>query len=235
MLGQSGYADSREDDLLAAIISRRPDGIILTGIVHSSEGRRRLSSAGIPIVETWDLTRTPIDMLVGFSHEKVGAAVAEFFHRRGYRRPGLVSANDTRALLRSKGFTETAQKLGSRDVPTVFSGAPAMLGHGRAGLSELIGRSKNIDAVFCSSDFLALGVMIEAQSRGIRIPDQLAIVGFGDLNFAGDLNPTLTTVRVDGEEIGRLAAHFVMDALADAPIPNRILDVGFSIVERASA
>jgi LacI family gluconate utilization system Gnt-I transcriptional repressor len=235
MLGQSGYADSREDDLLAAIISRRPDGIILTGIVHSPAGRRRLASADIPIVETWDLTPTPIDMLVGFSHEKVGAAVAEFFHARGYKRPGLVSANDTRALLRSKGFTETAQKLGATEIPAVFSDAPALLGHGRAGLAELLGKSQHIDAVFCSSDFLALGVIIEAQSRGIRIPEQLGIVGFGDLNFAADLNPTLTTVRIDGEAIGRHAAKFVIDMMSDIPIPNRIKDVGFSIIERASA
>lgn len=68
MLGQSGYTESREDALLEAIIGRRPDGIVLTGIMHSPEGRRRLLASGIPVVETWDLTPTPIDMLVGFSH-----------------------------------------------------------------------------------------------------------------------------------------------------------------------
>jgi LacI family gluconate utilization system Gnt-I transcriptional repressor len=76
MLGQSGYSGSREDALLEAIIGRRPDGIVLTGIMHSAEGRRRLLAAGIPVVETWDLTPTPIDMLVGFSHVEVGRAVA---------------------------------------------------------------------------------------------------------------------------------------------------------------
>ena len=56
MLGQSGYNGSREDALLDAIIGRRPDGIILTGIMHSEEGRRRLLASGIPVIETWDLT-----------------------------------------------------------------------------------------------------------------------------------------------------------------------------------
>jgi len=82
MLGQAGYAGSREDALLEAIIGRRPDGIVLTGIMHSAEGRKRLLAAGIPVVETWDLTPTPIDMLVGFSHVEVGRAVA------GFCRPG---------------------------------------------------------------------------------------------------------------------------------------------------
>ena len=53
MLGQSGYSGAREAALLDAIIGRHPDGIVLTGIMHSAEGRRRLLAAGIPVVETW--------------------------------------------------------------------------------------------------------------------------------------------------------------------------------------
>ena len=83
MLGQAGYAGAREDALLEAIIGRRPDGIVLTGIMHSAEGRRRLLASGIPVVETWDLTPTPIDMLVGFSHAEVGRAVAALPARQG--------------------------------------------------------------------------------------------------------------------------------------------------------
>ncbi len=75
MLGQSGYTDSREDALIDAIIGRRPEGIVLTGTRHSSAVRRRLGACGIPIVETWDLTDSPIDMVVGFSHTDAGAAL----------------------------------------------------------------------------------------------------------------------------------------------------------------
>ena len=97
MLGQSGYASNREDALLGAIIGRRPDGIVLTGIVHSADGRRRLLGAGIPVVETWDLTPTPIDMVVGFSHVDVGRAVARFLHAKGRRRLAVVAGSDERA------------------------------------------------------------------------------------------------------------------------------------------
>ena len=234
MLGQSGYAHSREDDLLAAIIGRRPDGIILTGIVHSPAGRRRLAAAGIPVVETWDLTPTPIDMLVGFSHEQIGAAVADFFHARGGRRPGIISADDSRAALRNKGFSERAAKFGIKDVPVALSPAPAKLGAGRSGLADLLHRAPDLDAVMCSSDFLALGVNMEAQARGIKIPERLAVMGFGDLNFAEYVLPALTTVRVDGDNIGRQAARFILDKLGGKPITDRVVDVGFSIVSRTS-
>ena len=52
MLGQAGYKESREDALLDTIIGRRPTGIVLTGMMHSAEGRRRLINSGIPVVET---------------------------------------------------------------------------------------------------------------------------------------------------------------------------------------
>ena len=100
MLGQSGYAQSREDALLDAIIGRRPDGIVLTGIVHSAEGRRRLLASNIPVVETWDLTPTPIDMLVGFSHLDAAAAVVRHLHGRGRRRLAILSGDDERAVPR---------------------------------------------------------------------------------------------------------------------------------------
>ena len=109
MLGQSGYAESREDALLEAIIGRRPDGIVLTGIMHSAEGRRRLLAAGIPVVETWDLTPTPIDMLVGFSHAEVGRAVAEFLHAKGRRRLAVVAGDDERARRRHQAFVDAAR------------------------------------------------------------------------------------------------------------------------------
>ncbi|MTV55226.1 LacI family DNA-binding transcriptional regulator, partial [Massilia buxea] len=100
MLGQSGYAGSREDALLETIIARRPDGVILTGIMHSQLARRRLAASGIPVVETWDLSPNPLDMLVGFSHEQLGAAVAHFLHRRGRRRVAAITADDERARRR---------------------------------------------------------------------------------------------------------------------------------------
>ena len=93
MLGQSGYAGNREDALLEAIIGRRPDGIVLTGILHSAAGRRRLLACGIPVVETWDLTPAPIDMLVGFSHTDIGREVAKFLIGKGRRRLAMVRAN----------------------------------------------------------------------------------------------------------------------------------------------
>jgi LacI family gluconate utilization system Gnt-I transcriptional repressor len=239
MLGQSGYENSREDALLDAIIGRRPDGVVLTGIMHSASGRQRLLASGIPVVETWDLTPTPIDMLVGFSHEAIGRAVAEFLHARGRRRVASISGEDERAVRRNRAFSDAACRLGlsspkAGEVPTVSVPAPTTLASGRLGLARLLESQPDLDAVFCSSDLLALGVLVEAQARGIEVPRRLAVIGLGDMQFSKDLHPALTTVRIDGTAIGRTAARLVIARSEGKPVPQKVYDLGFSIVERDS-
>ena len=235
MIGQSGYDASREDALLDAIIRRRPDGIVLTGIMHSPEGRRQLLASGIPVVETWDLTPTPIDMLVGFSHEQIGQSVCHFLHSRGYRHPALISAGDERARRRIEGFQGMSRTLGLDEAPTHLVPAPTTLGSGRAGLAAVLDAHPHTDAVFCSSDMLALGVLIEAQARGLAVPGQLGVVGLGDLELAASLQPALTTVRIDGTRIGRTAAQYIVERAEGRSVSEPIVDIGFEIIERASA
>lgn len=235
MIGQSGYESSREDALLDAVVRRRPDGIVLTGVMHSPAGRRRLMTAGIPVVETWDLTPTPIDMLVGFSHDRIGEAVCAFLHGRGYRNLALISASDERARRRAEGFQRMSRALGARgDLPALLVPAPSTLGAGRGALAELMSMHPSVDALFCSSDTLALGVLIEAQTRGLAVPGRLAVVGLGDQEFAAHLQPALTTVRIDGTRIGRMAAELIVDRTEGRVVSEPIVDVGFEIVERAS-
>jgi LacI family gluconate utilization system Gnt-I transcriptional repressor len=238
MLGQSGYADSREDQLLEAIIGRRADGVVLTGVLRSPLARRLLLASGIPVVETWDLTPTPIDMLVGFSHSGIGTAVAAYLHERGKRRVAVISANDERARQRTGAFAATARALQMTgpdgDVPVLFVAAPTTVGLGRAGLRELLSTHPGIDAVFCSSDMLALGVLNEAHAQGIDVPGRLGVIGLGDQAFARDVHPALTTVRIDGSVIGDTAARFILERIAGRQVADPVRDIGFTIVERCT-
>jgi LacI family gluconate utilization system Gnt-I transcriptional repressor len=234
MVGQIGYSHSREDRLLEAIIGRRPDGIVLTGVMHSEQGRKRLIASGIPVVETWDFTQTPIDMLVGFSHDAVGYQVCEYLAGRGRKRLALIGADDERAKRRKEGFLRAAKKLGLREPLVHFVAAPATHASGREGLAEVLKKHADIDAVFGSSDTVAMGVMTEARARGIAVPKSLAVIGFGDVDFSASLEPALSTVRIDGAELGRIAAQFIVESAEGTRVKKRVVDIGFEIVERAS-
>jgi LacI family gluconate utilization system Gnt-I transcriptional repressor len=236
LLGQSGYRASREDALLDAIIGRRPVGIVLTGMAHSPEGRRRLVACGIPIVETWDLSPEPIDMAVGFSHDRIGVDVCDFFRSAGRKRLALVTADDERARRRASGFVRRARKhgLASGEVPTAWLPAPATLAGAREGFAQLLRQGAAPDAIFCSSDVVALGVLTEASARGMRVPKDLAIMGLGDLEFSAGVLPALSTVRIDSTRIGRLAATMIIDRAEGRRIAERVVDVGFTLLQRGT-
>src|SRR6478735_5716696 len=156
ILGQSGYDHSREEKLLNTMLSRRPDGMVITGLVHSPQAREQLKRLGIPVVETWDLGDRPVDMAVGISHAKVGSAIAGVFLSRGWQRFGVATGDDHRAMLRYEAFVATV----GREVPTVFVPAPSSLERGRQALAQLLEKDPHIQAVYCSSDGFAHGLMI---------------------------------------------------------------------------
>ena len=234
LLGESGYPEQSEQKLVSTVLSRRPDGILLTGVNHTPDCRRLLLAANIPLVETWDLTPTPLDVVVGFSHERLGSAVADFIAARGYRRVGTVSADDRRAGIRENALFARLAEHGIKDTHPGQVPVPSDLRRGRTGLARLLDAGFGNGIVCCSSDTLAHGVLIEAQARGIRVPQDLAIIGFGDQSFAADTVPALSTVRIDRPRMGRLAADALLARIDDTPLEHHVIDVGFEIVERGT-
>jgi LacI family gluconate utilization system Gnt-I transcriptional repressor len=237
LLGLTGYSVTREEELVHTLLGRRPDGIVLTGTDHTPLTLERLSKAKVPIVEIWDLTDDPIDMLVGFSHEAVGAAVARHLLEKGYKRFGVVSADDPRGLRRSHSVIRELQRYGADHVPIEVLQAPATLQTGREGLIRML-KTGLPEVLVCSTDTLAQGILIEAARRGMAVPRDVGVMGFGDLNTAADLHPALSTVRVDGPAVGKMAAEALLSRFnAKALEETAVLrvDVGFKIIDRDSA
>lgn len=235
ILGQSGYSPERQEMLIESFIGRRPDGIFLTGVLNAGKGRTRLLASGIPVVETWDLTSTPMDMLIGFSHKDAGRAVALYLLKKKRTKFAVVTANDERAARRNAAFCEELKTAGIKQVPIEVVGSKSTVLSGREALRKILAKQPDTQAIFCSSDVSALGVLSEAKVRGIRVPEQLAIVGFGDTPYAADMVPGLTSVRVNGSEIGALAAQYLIKRAEGEEIDPRIVDIGFSIAERETA
>ncbi|GGM18105.1 LacI family DNA-binding transcriptional regulator [Pseudomonas asuensis] len=236
MIGLTGYSPEQEEKLLGAILGRRPDGIVLTGTLHTEESRDRLLRSSIPVVEAWELGTEPIDMQIGFSHEAVGQAMANYLYGKGYRRFGLVSVNDARALKRGRALLDQLTSLGITDVPVEIMQTPATLLSGREGLRQLKERGLLPEVVVCSSDTVAQGILAEAASLGLKVPEELAVLGFGDLSSAAHVYPALSTVNVDGARMGKLIAKALLKRFQnpDEHTEPMRLDTGFTIVERST-
>lgn len=234
LLCVTGYEAETEAETVATLLSRRPDGIVLTGIHHSSQLKKVLLQNEVPVVEIWDMTPTPIDMLVGFSHEKVGARVAAYLAERGYQRPGLIWTDDRRALQRKQGLLDALIVQGVAALMDWPVALPALMQRGREACAQILDVYPDIDVLVCSSDTLAQGALMEAQARGINVPNNLAVIGFGDLDFAAANYPSISTVRVDRHRMGQLAAEQLLNRLNGEPVEQPIIDLGFEMVPRDS-
>ena len=232
LLGESGHSEEQEESLIATILTSRPDGIFLTGINHSPRAKKLLLAANIPVVETWDITPTPLDVVIGFSHQHVGQAVAKFLLRKGFTRIGLLTADDPRAMIRQLAFQSALEKKGTTvsDISTVP--VPTSFIAGRTGMANLLDNGFINGAIFCSSDTLAQGALTEIRFRGLKIPEQIAMVGFGDQPYAAHTVPALTTIKFDRALIGQKSAEALLSHFNNEPINQKIVDVGFQLIER---
>lgn len=231
LLGPTGYSPEREEALLEAILGRRPDGIVLTGTLHTSGSRARLASAGIPVVEAWDLSDTALDMQVGFSHEQVGQHVADHFIAKGYRRFGVITIEDPRAMRRCDGLITRLRAHQLYDVPIEILPLPATWEAGREGLKRMLALPQRPQLLFCSSDTLAMGVLAQAAELGLRVPEDIAVLGFGDTTNSRFAHPALSTISVNSTEMGEDVAQALLNRFSGDLAPVQI-DSGFTLIER---
>ncbi|CAK7020504.1 LacI family DNA-binding transcriptional regulator [Kerstersia gyiorum] len=235
MIGQSGYDLRQEERLLGTILGRRPDGIILTGTEHSQATRNMLQNSDIPVVEIWDISSPPLDISVGFSHAEVGTAVAQHLHESARRRPATIGADDTRSLIRCRAFSSSIAAHQGQAAPIITVPAPATLASARAATRQLLAQHPDTDAIFCNSDLIAMGALIEAGAAGLDVPSRLAVIGFGDLTFLQGHEPAISSVRVDAAAIGEQAALRLMQRIRHGLVESPVTDLGFSIVRRATS
>jgi LacI family transcriptional regulator, gluconate utilization system Gnt-I transcriptional repressor len=98
---------------------------------------------------------------------------------------------------------------------------------GHTGLNEMLESGFEPDVAVCSSDSTAQGVIIKANHRGLDVPKQLAVMGFGNMDSAVDIEPSLSTVRIDPTKIGTVAATALLDKINGKVSAERVLDLGF--------
>lgn len=234
MLGLTGPGIGRSEEMVRAALGRRVDAIISTA-PHSDALDKLLQRTSTLYIQIWELADNPPGCSIGFSHDAAGRDVARFLLSRGYRSPHLVTADGTRARMRGKAFMDEWRTHGGAEVTESIVDIPSRFGHARRVFAELRRLPQMPDVVVAGSDYLAQGMIIEAMAAGLRVPEDLAVMGFGNSSVAGDMRPTITTVDVDGTRIAREAIAAIRAQSAGEPLKSRCVDVGFRLIARESA
>ena len=239
LLGHSEYGEDQEEALVRTALSWAPAAVVLTGLSHSSETRKLLQASGVPVVEMWELGARPIDMAVGFSHPQVGASAARHLLSKNRRALAFIGARmqeDHRASKRASGFAETARTGEILSCEIINHPGAATVEAGSLLLNRALQQFPKLDCIACSNDLIALGALFECQRRGIAVPHDIAVVGFGDLDFSASCIPSLTTIRPSGDLIGREVARLILSSIQGKRPEGdaRIIDTGHVLIERRS-
>lgn len=239
MLGKSGYGLAEEASVVDSFLGRGVDALMLTGVMHLPAMAAKLRRLRLPTVEIWDLTDEPIDQVVGFSNEACGAAVARYLLARGRQRLAFIGAEEVRSRKRRAGMAGVVAEAGLPEPLAETVQPPSSMEDGAHCLAALLTRQPDLQAVFCSNDTLAMGALAECRKRGLRVPQDFAVIGFSDLPIATVCAPALTTVRVRSREIGQRAGELLLARLQaesdDFTALPATTDMGFEIIERESS
>lgn len=232
----SRYLQGAEERAIATLLGQHPEAMILTGVDQTEPARRHLQQTGIPVVQTMEITDDPIDINIGLSQRAAGYAATRHLIDLGHRIIGQISVPlDARAVQRLTGYRQAMAEFGLEPLPISIERASSFpLGAQLFG--ELHERHPEMTAVFAGNDNLALGALFECHRRGIRVPDDVSIVGFNDLEFSATAWPALTTVATPRYDMGRRSAEIILEIVrgsGERPRDRRI-DLGFRLVVRES-
>jgi len=239
LLVQGEFTKEGEEQAIRTVLGWRPAGLILQSFVQSEMARQLLTTSKTPIVEISEVRGgRPLDMAVGISNFETAYAMTQHLRTKGYKKIGFVSTSihgNDRLQQRRAGYHAALKELGMANHDTLEVEVPMTAAGGAHALDLLTKRHKDIDALFFSSDTLAVGAIQECRRRNWPVPKRIAIAGYGDIELASQLVPTLTTVRVDRYEMGRRAVRQLFERLAGTRALPSVVNLGFEIVDRESA
>lgn len=237
LLVDTHYSPLEEEKMVRTLLSQAPEAMIITGGDQTRACQQLLQKADIPIVQMMELLDQPLDMNVGFSHWQAGYDVVSRLLDAGHTRIGFMGARmDPRVQQRMLGYKaalDAAGKDGKNLIVTTPEPSSIALG-GELFRSLMASSQGLIDAIFCCNDDLALGALFESQRMNIRIPEQLSLCGFNDIEASQFVNPSLTSVHVPRYEMGVRSTEMVIRALSGKLIENKKVDIGYEVRLRKS-
>jgi LacI family transcriptional regulator, gluconate utilization system Gnt-I transcriptional repressor len=220
LLGHTGYRADQAERLIETMLARRPEAVIVTFDDYTEKARRLLADAGVPIIEIWERPKSPIGHVVGFSNRASAQAMAQHLIALGRKKIAYIGeAGDagTRGAERRKGFGDAMKAAGLEGSRQIATDAPPInMEQGRAAMKALLAMWPDTDAVMCVSDPAAFGALTYCQSTGRRVPEDIAIAGFGDFEISRCALPAISTVVINGSDIGRRAGELVLELLSGA-------------------
>jgi DNA-binding LacI/PurR family transcriptional regulator len=227
----------REKDFLDMLRNKRADGAILLATANSPKFLAHLAGQ-YPIVQCPEYFQDVEVSHVSIDNYKAARHAVRYLTGLGHRRIALITSNDAYLSMshRYKGYQAELERA---DIPfdpalVQYTGEGYHFSNGVKAIHALMTLPEPPTAVFCVSDILALGALRGAIDLGYRVPEDLAVMGFDDVEYATMFKPHITTVRMPCYDLGASAMEVLWGKMNDAPGTNRDIVLDFELVIRDS-
>jgi LacI family transcriptional regulator len=235
-------AESRDDHARMAraldnLMARRADAVIVTGARRGDERALRKAQQVLPIVLA--VRYLPGSGIPAITHDDVrgGQLAAEHLLEHGHQRIAQLAGPEDISSFRERGtgFRERLRAAGLDPIELEETARRPVVEEGRRLMDLLIARSDVLPtAVFAQNDLLAFGVLQSLAAHGHTCPEDVAVVGYNDTMMTAFTDPPLTTVRLPGYELGRMAADTATLLIEDREQPRTSLTLPPVLVPRHS-
>jgi len=216
LIASSGYDPEREYQQIRSLISQGADGLLLIGHARPEKTYAFLQRRQIPYVVTWNYREDSNSFNVGFDNRKAGAQIAHQILKYGHKHIAVITAytefND-RALDRLNGVRDAMKNSGIPESNLEIVSTTYSLKSGADAFEEFMSRKPRPTVIICGNDVLATGAITRANEMGIKIPYEVSVTGFDDIDLAEVIQPKLTTVHVPHRRMGESAAKLLLDIL----------------------
>ena len=218
VVSQIVRADERR--VLELFTQKRVDGLVVVGAVMPQEVLAQLRAQGFPIVllQQGEQATFAVDNYGG------AALMTEHLLGLGYRKFAYIAGSDDTPdnAERFRGFRDTLVRAGVAFSPQ-FARGDFLQGSGSGAATELLNRKYPFEAIFAANDQMAIDAVLTLREHGLRVPEDVAVVGFDDIPLARYVVPPLTTVRQPAYELGFRGMQAVVSALRGEPLPEGVV------------
>ena len=238
LIASHEYDWDREAQTAIKMIERGIDGLILVGSDHQQSIFDTLRKRQIPYVLTWSKDSTDYPHCVGFSNEEAAYNMAKLVIAKGHRNIAICAGtylHNERAKARVQGTLRAFREAGIEIDPSAIIEEQLSVEGGRQGLEKILAFKKRPSVIIFGNDAQAIGAIAKSRELGIKIPEELSVTGFDDIELASLVNPPLTTNKVPINDIGIRAADMMVSLIngdLDKDVTTEILDT--KVIERQS-
>ncbi|HCP4757596.1 TPA: substrate-binding domain-containing protein, partial [Escherichia coli] len=221
---ESRHRLEQEEKLLETLLASNIAAAILLSVDHNSTVRHLLKNASIPVIEIGAIRTDPIDINIGIDNVAAMFELTDMLVQRGYQNIGLLCANQEQWIFQQhlQGWYKAMLRHHMSPNRVINAALPPVFSTGASQLPEFLLAWPELDALVCVSDELACGVLYECQRRRIKVPDELAVVGFGDSDVSKVCQPSLTTMAVPHRKIGLEAGNVLLERIKEGNWSNQI-------------